>query len=548
MRYVPVICLFLLLPAPGFAQSTPDKLYGELFHDVQMARVFPDGKTFVDMVPKGKPGDIAREYSKRKKQSPAGFSLEQFVQDNFYMPASRQQVFQSGDKNVVGHINALWPLLRRDPDQPVAGSSQLPLPHPYIVPGGRFREIYYWDSYFTMLGLKESGEVQVIEDMVRNFAHMIRTYGHIPNGSRTYYLSRSQPPFFALMVDLLAELKGESIWTEYLDVLEKEYAYWMQGADKLTPGQSSLRAVRMADGALLNRYWDDLDIPRQESYREDVETAERAVTAMLSRSSFPGKKEQEAAARSLRSDVFRHLRSGAASGWDFSSRWFADRQSIDGIRTTRLVPVDLNSLLYKVELILRKAFTRAAASSPSKAAALTAKAGQYEQQAKARKLAIEKYCWNEAVSVYADFDLDRQAVDTQVHMAGAFPLFVQLADRMRAGKAARTLVSRLLKDGGFVTTEIRSGQQWDAPNGWAPLQWVAIIGLEQYDFFDEAKTAAGRWVTLNKTVFERTGKLMEKYNVVDITLEAGGGEYPSQDGFGWTNGVLLALIKKYNLE
>jgi alpha,alpha-trehalase len=399
-----------------------------------------------------------------------------------------------------------------------------------------------------MLGLKESGEIQVIEDMVRNFAHMIRTYGHIPNGNRTYYLSRSQPPFFALMVDLLAELKGESAWTEYLDVLEQEYTYWMKGADKLAPGQASARVVRMPDGSLLNRYWDDLDIPRQESYREDVEAAERAVTEMLSRTTFAGKKEQEAAVRDLRSTVYRHLRSGAASGWDFSSRWFADRKTIDGIRTTRMVPVDLNCLVYQMELILRKAFTRAAAAKPSQAASYITKAGQYEQNAKARRLAIEKYCWNESVGIYADFDLDKQAVDTQVHMGAAFPLFVKVADRMRGGKAARTMVSRLLKEGGFVTTEIRSGQQWDAPNGWAPLQWVAIIGLEQYDFFEESKMAAERWVTLNKAVYGRTGKLMEKYNVMDITLEAGGGEYPSQDGFGWTNGVLLALIKKYNLE
>jgi alpha,alpha-trehalase len=430
----------------------------------------------------------------------------------------------------------------------VEGSSLLPLPHPYIVPGGRFREIYYWDSYFTMLGLKESGEVQVIEDMVRNFAHMIRTYGHIPNGNRTYYLSRSQPPFFALMVDLLAELKGESTWNEYLDVLEKEYAYWMEGADKLAPGKASARVIRMVDGSLMNRYWDDLDIPRQESYREDVETAERAVTEMLSRTTFPGKKEQEAAVRDLRSAIYRDLRSGAASGWDFSSRWFADRTSIDGIRTTRMVPVDLNCLVYQVELILRKAFSRAAASKPNQAAAFTAKAGEYEQKAKARKQAIEKYCWSESVGIYADFDLDKQAVDTQVHMGSAFPLFVNVADRMRGGKAARTLVSQLLKDGGFVTTSVRSGQQWDAPNGWAPLQWVAIIGLEQYEFFEEARLAAERWVKLNKAVYARTGKLMEKYNVMDVTLEAGGGEYPSQDGFGWTNGVLLALIKKYNIE
>jgi alpha,alpha-trehalase len=535
-------------------QQTPDRIYGELFHDIQMARVFPDGKTFVDMVPKQKVSDILKEYKAIKKSPPADFSLERFAKDRFEMPASPQQAYQSAGKDVVKHIQELWSVLKRSPDKPVEGSSLLPLPYPYIVPGGRFREIYYWDSYFTMLGLKESGEIQIIEDMVKNFAHMIRTYGHIPNGSRTYYLSRSQPPFFPLMVELLAELKGDGVFREYLDVLEKEYQYWMAGSEKLALGakvsgtQESGRVVRMPDGSVLNRYWDDLDIPRQESYREDVETVEKEIKAMLSRSTFPNRKAQEAAERELRSALYRHLRAGAASGWDFSSRWFADKSSITTIKTTRMVPVDLNCLMYQMELTLKKAYTKALPDKPDQAAKYTSSAGAYDQRAKARKAAIEKYCWNESAGMYADYDLDKQATDAQVHLAGAFPLYFQVADRMRGGKAARTLVTKLMKDGGFVTTEINSGQQWDAPNGWAPLQWITILGLEKYEFFDEARQASERWVKLNKDVFTRTGKLMEKYNVVNTSLDAGGGEYPSQDGFGWTNGVLLALIRKYNLE
>lgn len=544
------ICLtwLLFIPVLAFTQATPDKVYEELFADVQLARVFPDGKTFVDMVPNKKPSDILKAYRQIRKNPPPGFSLQQFVQENFTLPPSRQTAFQSGKGDVVSHIETLWSVLQREPDRPVDGSSQLPLPYPYIVPGGRFREIYYWDSYFTMLGLRESGQWKTIEDMVNNFAHMVRTYGHIPNGSRSYYLSRSQPPFFALMVDLLSEHRGEEVWTTYLDVLEKEYAYWMQGAEKLAPGQSAARVVRMPDGSVMNRYWDDLDIPRQESYREDVETAKQVEEAKSKGQQFKNQAAYAKAVEGWNSVVWRDLRAGAASGWDFSSRWFADRKTIASIRTTSMVPVDLNSLLYQVELILKKAYSRAKPARADQAAGYTAKAGDYDLRAKARKKAIETYCWNEAIGTYADFDLGKQAVDTQVHMGSAYPLFVQAADRMRGGRAARTLVTRLLKGGGFVTTEIRSGQQWDAPNGWAPLQWMAIIGLEQYEFFDEAKLAAERWVKLNKDVFQRTGKLMEKYNVVDLSLEAGGGEYPSQDGFGWTNGVLLALIRKYNLQ
>ena len=113
-------------------------------------------------------------------------------------------------------------------DQDLPGSSLIPLPHPYIVPGGRFNEIYYWDSYFTQLGLQESKQVELIQHMVDNFTHLINTLGFIPNGNRSYFISRSQPPFYALMLDILAEEKGEEIYTQYLTALEKEYRFWME--------------------------------------------------------------------------------------------------------------------------------------------------------------------------------------------------------------------------------------------------------------------------------------------------------------------------------
>ena len=126
-------------------------------------------------------------------------------------------------------------------------------------------------------------------------------------------------------------------------------------------------------------------------------------------------------------------------------------------------------------------------------------------------------------------------------LAGVFPLFFKIATNDQAEKVARAIKDNFLMPGGVVTTLETTGQQWDAPNGWAPLQWITIIGLKNYEHHDLAADIANRWVKLNSDVFKRTGKLMEKYNVVDTQLEAGGGEYPGQDGFGWTNGVLLAL-------
>jgi alpha,alpha-trehalase len=172
------------------------------------------------------------------------------------------------------------------------------------------------------LGLRESGEIEMIHNMVKNFAYLIDTYGHIPNGNRTYYLSRSQPPFFAMMVELLADIKGDSIYVSFLPQLQKEHQFWMKGTEKLTSGQANARVVKMKDGSLLNRYWDDNTVPRQESYKEDVEVAERS-----------GKNKVE---------MYKHLRAGAESGIDFSSRWFTDPKEIATIQTTDFVAVDLN--------------------------------------------------------------------------------------------------------------------------------------------------------------------------------------------------------------
>src|SRR5262245_11387716 len=168
--------LVLLVVVSVSAQQqvkTPAEIYGELFTDVQMHAVFPDSKTFPDCVPKRGPTEIVRDYLANKKNP--GFKLDEFVNANFDLPKTPQLNYITQEKDVVMHVKNLWNVLRREPDAPVNGSSLLGLPHPYIVPGGRFREVYYWDSYFTMLGLKESGEEQMIENMVDKFAYLIKT-------------------------------------------------------------------------------------------------------------------------------------------------------------------------------------------------------------------------------------------------------------------------------------------------------------------------------------------------------------------------------------
>jgi alpha,alpha-trehalase len=173
------------------------------------------------------------------------------------------------------------------------------------------------------------------------------------------------------------------------------------------------------------------------------------------------------------------------------------------------------------------------------------KAKKFRELAIKRKAAINKYCWSAKDGWYEDYSLVTKKHTGQLTLAGLSPFFLQVAEPSKIFTVAANVQRKFLKAGGLTTTLKNTGEQWDAPNGWAPLEWISISGLENYGQTNLAKIIAQRWISLNNNVFKRTGKLMEKYNVMDLHLEAGGGEYPSQDGFGWTNGVLLALIKKY---
>ena len=517
------ILLAISVAAHGIATQaagqveTPSQLYGQLFEDVQMQRVFPDGKTFVDAIAKEGPAIIVERYNEQRRQP--GFDLAAFVTRNFSVQRPQASGYHSiPGQDVCSHIDSLWSVLARMPDRADPRSSLLPLPYPYVVPGGRFNEIYYWDSYFTMLGLEESGRRDMALNMVRNFGSLIMRYGHIPNGNRTYYLSRSQPPLFAGMVELLADEADDrgAIYAEFLGALSKEYAFWMDGADALAPGSAHRRVVRLKDGTLLNRYWDDRDMPREESYREDVTTAKAS-----------GRPPEE---------VYRNLRAAAESGWDFSSRWLADGRTLSTIRTTELLPVDLNSFMVQLETTLAQAYT--AARKPEKAA-------EFSARAELRKAAVRRYLWDAGEGVFTDYLWREEKPSGRVTAATLAPLFFGLATKAQAERVADVVRARLLKPGGLVTTTLSTGQQWDAPNAWAPLQWIAIEGLGDYGETALAETIAQRWMLKVITAYRASGKLMEKYNAEDPSLVTGGGEYPTQDGFGWTNGVLRKLLALY---
>ena len=493
----------------------PQLLFKDLFVAVQMAPVYSDGKAFPDAVPHAPPSEILNQYHAERPDSVA--ALERFVETHFTLPSEvAGATSPRGTVSLVAHIDGLWSQLTLTSTDAPRYSSLLALPQPYVVPGGRFREIYYWDSYFTMLGLAESGRQDLVSGMVRDFAYMIDTFGHVPNGARTYYLSRSQPPFFYAMVGLLSPKDSAGAFATYLPQLRREYAFWMQGAQGLRPGASHRRVVAMPDGSILNRFWDDRDTPRDESYREDMQ---------LARSS----------GRSAPS-LFRDIRAAAESGWDFGSRWFADGRTRASMDTTEIVPVDLNSLLFGLESAIRAGCERRGDEPCTH---------EFERRAAARRRSIDRYLWDASEGAYLDYRWTKKIRMPRISAATLYPLFVSLASKSQAAAVANITARELLKAGGIVTTTVNTGQQWDSPNGWAPLQWIAVSGLRGYAETPLAEAIACRWMANVNDVYQQHGKLVEKYDVVTTGRSGGGGEYPLQDGFGWTNGVMRKLMALY---
>jgi alpha,alpha-trehalase len=466
------------------------QIEGELFEVVQRAGIFQDSKTFVDAVPRIDQEEILQEFQQESPQP--NFSLQEFIEKHFILPGFIAEDLAGIDaSSSKTYINSLWDFLLRQPEVAQKHDSLIPLQHTYIVPGGRFREIYYWDSYFTAVGLTTVNRFDLIESMIKNFIYLLNKLGLVPNGNRKYYVSRSQPPVLTYMVDLLYQQYGIDYIKPYLSALEKEYKFWMEQ-----------RAVEMPDGEILNRYFSDIAEPRPESFIEDVNLA-----AGL----------DDVAAKKMYQDI----RAAAESGWDFSSRWFVDPMDFKTIQTTDIVPVDLNGLLFGIENLLAKYFSEVND---------VAKAKYYLSFAKQRKQSMQKYFWDEEKGFYFDYNLKSQTRSNSYALSGVVPLFVNLASMQQAKTVVCVLQSKFLQPGGLVTTLIESGQQWDAPNGWPPLQWFAVKGLLNYNLQELALEIARRWLTILNKEFAKTKVLREKYNVCNHDILASGGEYSVQQG------------------
>ena len=527
---VPVIPLSALKPVrfSSIHLTSPDERFGKLFVAIQSSGMFRDSKTFVDAIPLSPDSDIMSAYEAEKNKP--GFRLADFVTDHFAIPLDhspdwvtdlpekaqqRTPNTSAPNTSAIEHMDILWGALSRQPGAIADSGTLIPLPNTYIVPGGRFREIYYWDSYFTMLGLQASGRWDLIENMVDNFSYLIDKLGFIPNGNRTYYLSRSQPPFYSLMVKLLAQHRGTEVLLKYLPQLQREYDFWMEGASALTQEKPARKHVMLLpDGAILNRYWDERATPRPESYIEDIELVK---------------------AHNLCPERYRDIRAAAESGWDFSSRWFKDHGNMSSIHTTDIMPIDLNALLYHHEQVLAEAYQQA--GDPVSQQGYLKLAGQ-------RKQFLLRYMWNERDGFFHDYDFVARQQTHHKSLAAMFPLYFGMAEQQQAERIANIIERDFLRPGGVTTTLNHTHQQWDSPNGWAPLHWITINGLRRYRLHNLADLIQRCWIDLNLNVYKNAGKMVEKYDVCDMNLAAGGGEYPLQDGFGWTNGVLRKMLQE----
>jgi len=489
---------------------TPASEFGPLYAEVETRRLFADEKLFADATPRRSPEQILADYQAGVPWS--NEALKSFVMANFILPSDTATAPATAIDTAPlrEHIDRLWPRLTRPGREAEPGGSSLSLPESYVVPGGRFRELYYWDSYFTMLGLAKAGRSALVEAMIDDFGSLIDRYGHIPNGTRTYYLSRSQPPLFYAMVGL-SKATSPAIRRRRLRWLKQEYAYWMAGRNGLKPGEARLHVVAMPDGSVLNRYFDIADSPRDESYAQDV--------ALAARSGRPAV------------EVYRDLRAAAESGWDFSSRWMADGHSLETIDTSDLVEPDLNSLLYGLERAIESGCRRQGDNACSV---------RFGRQADRRASAVRRWLWDDGGGLFRDFDWRRGQLRPTISAATLYPLFTGLATQEQARRVASMVNTKLLAPGGLRTTTTSTGQQWDRPNGWAPLQWIGAEGLARYGERRLADEIRCRWLNTVQLNYGTSGKLMEKYDV-ELVRPGGGGEYPLQDGFGWTNGVVADM-------
>jgi alpha,alpha-trehalase len=405
---------------------------------------------------------------------------------------------QSLVSEVNRYIEERWRLCVRN--QQEDEDTLLGLPFPYTVPSveGAFQELYYWDTFFTTIGLAESGHYDLVRSNTDNLLYMVDKYGFVPNGNRTFYLNRSQPPFLSTMVRMIFEQEGNKQWlANAYRLLVREYDFWMK--ERLTP-------------VGLNRHW-------QNAETVDLLGIYRGVTGRLKIDPAftpPERRELQGA----------HFMAECEAGCDFTPRF--------EMRCGDFVPADLNSNLYVYEKDL--AYFSDILGNGQRAG--------WEACAEQRRALMTEYCWQPNAGIFTDYDYKHARPGRILSVATLYPLWAGLATPEQARRVVENL--HLLEQPFGIATCQEGGRnviyQWDYPNGWAPLQYIAIQGLLNYGYREEAMRIAEKYVQIVCRCFEATGNLWEKYNVVDGSTNVGS-EYDMPTLMGWTAGIFVWAVK-----
>ncbi|XP_075695034.1 trehalase [Rhinoderma darwinii] len=514
---------------------------GEILHHVQLAKIFSDDKHFVDMGLLDNPDKIRTTFLDLLNSSTSGIvdqkKLIQFLNTSFTQPGKEFEEWDPLDwhknPNFLSHItdpelrswaadlNDLWKSLGRKisgkvkdlPDR----HSQIYVPNPVVVPGGRFREFYYWDSYWVINGLLLSEMYDTARGMIENFLYMVDSYGFIPNGGRVYYLNRSQPPFLTLMMEsYMAHHHNVTFLRESINLMAKEYDFWMT--------KRSVSVQQYGKNYTLNRYYVPVGGPRPESYSKDYELAVNLTAG-------------------AKQSFYSELKAAAESGWDFSSRWFyGSTNTLLDTKTSLVIPVDLNAILCRVERTMAKFYTDLN---------MTNEASKFSTALEHRLEAVQAVLWDESLGVWLDYNINDTSRNQNFYPSNLAPLWASCYKNPAiVEKAVSYLeISKALSyQNGLPTSLKETGQQWDFPNGWPPLQHMVIEGLEKTEYKKAKEIAfslAQKWVTVNFDAYKKYNAMYEKYNVEGDGKPGGGGEYEVQLGFGWSNGVIMQLLDLY---
>jgi alpha,alpha-trehalase len=400
------------------------------------------------------------------------------------------------------------------------------LPHPYVVPGGRFNEMYGWDSYFIVLGLLRDGEVTLARDMTDNFIYEVEHYGRVLNANRTYYLTRSQPPFLTEMVLAVYRATSDRAWlARAFPAVEAYHQFWISEPHLVQPSG-------------LSRYFDLGEGPAPEvvagernEHGQSHYDRVRAYFRTHAVPDYPVDDFYDRARDELTPLYYKGDRSMRESGFDPSHRF-----GPFGADIIHYLPVCLNSLLYRMEI---EAAELATLLGHAPAAAI------YRERAQRRRAAMDALLWDEEAGLYFDFNFQTGRRRFYPFAATFYPLWAGLASPYQA-KRVRDNLARFERPGGIMTSTLVSGSQWDAPFGWAPLQLLAAEGLRRYGYDEDAGRIRDKFLALVRDVFEAQGTIVEKYDVVrrsaDISAALRFGYTSNEIGFGWTNGVFLELL------